>query len=553
MNTDQLNGLMKAALGTDSAALAAKKAAQELLRLDDTNWSYYFSLYQRHAAGSSVEAVPIEIYESGRDTEGKAIAYPISLAPAEMLEHLRMVHYADLEKRSDEYASYSRKAALWIKKMQAGSGSSLTRTSYLAARSGIPEAQVKIGSKGTDLFVDLPGGESIAIAEAQILQSILDQKRGTFGRIIFHDILSTETRDSIHGLWRHLSLIDRTKSYDELVRTTTGLARFHETMQAFVPTLDEAGKITFDRVAPGGHALFAVEALRAAYKPQLRPEVPEVDGSTPLISAISNGEDISGTPDHLMVGWMIREQVPIALVSTEKTAVDLKAGLVSLLRSPGGDVSMAVTETVQAEAAGQGALFRQLAGSINTNLALFNYQVLVPKIEKLVAEIGEDEFMKIIAPDLILNWKEQNGRKYLQLEGAMASTLMNLDRYWRKRYRQPLVHLIDVDRVQRTRFFSPIKSAFDFFMQFHSDRFSFDASTMRLRNLRPGKLPTISLKDPATKDKYYQDVKTVLDVFENARIADLDSLSIEGKVKLKGAVLRGVVELKADGTLTQKR
>ncbi|OFZ54813.1 MAG: hypothetical protein A2428_04560 [Bdellovibrionales bacterium RIFOXYC1_FULL_54_43] len=550
MDTDQLNLLMKAALGNHPDALVARKAAQELLRLDDTNWSYYFSLYQRHSAGSSVESVPIEIYESGRNTEGKAIAYPISLAPAEMLEHLRMVHYADLEKRSDEYASCSRTATLWIKKMQAGSGSSLTRTSYLATRLGIPESQVKIGSKGTDLFVDLPGGESIAIAEAQILQSILDQKRGTFGRIIFHDILSTETRDSIHGLWNHPSLIDRAKSYDELVRTTTGLQRFHETMQAFVPTLDEGGKITFDRVAPGGHALFAVEALRAAYKPQLRPEV---DSSTALISAISNGEDISGTPDHLMVGWMIREQVPIVLVSTEKTAVDLKAGIVSLLRSPGGDVSMAVTETVQAEAAGQGALFRQLAGSINTNLALFNYQVLIPKIEKLVAEIGEDEFMKIIAPDLILNWKEQNGRKYLQLEGAMASTLMNLDRYWRKKYRQPLVHLIDVDRVQRTRFFSPIKSAFDFFMQFHSDRFSFDASTMRLRNLRPGKLPTISLKDPVTKDKYYQDVKTVLDVFENARIADLDSLSIEGRVKLKGAVLRGVVEFKADDSVTQKR
>ena len=125
----------------------------------------------------------------------------------------------------------------------------------------------------------------------------------------------------------------------------------------------------------------------------------------------------------------------------------------------------------------------------------------------------------------------------------MGSTLMNLDRYWRRMYGEPLVHLINVDRRHRTQFFSPIKSAFDFYMQFHSDRFRFDITHMRLKNLRPGELPVISLKDRASDDKYYQDVETVLEVFRGASILNLDALTIEGRVKLTGAVLRGRIEI----------
>jgi hypothetical protein len=169
-------------------------------------------------------------------------------------------------------------------------------------------------------------------------------------------------------------------------------------------------------------------------------------------------------------------------------------------------------------------------------------------ISQEVQEIGEDEFLKIISPDLISNVKEQKdadgiSRKYLQLEGAMGSTLMNLDRYWRKKYGQALVHLINVERKYRTEFFSPIKAAFDFFMQFHSDRFVFDATQMRLRNMRPGELPQISLQDPTTKDKFYQDVDNVLEAFKGASIKDLDKLTIIGQVALRGIVLRGNVEI----------
>ena len=537
----EINRLMEVAIRGDAEGLEARRKAQALLGLDDANWFYYLTLFERNTVQNRQGVVP----------EART-AYPLSTAPADLLKHLRMVAYTDLAKHSEFYNASAKKAALWIKKMQAGTGSSVSRTSYLARRFGITADRVTIGAKGTDLFIDVPhpitgNVVQIPIVEAQILQSILDRKAGVFGKIFFHDLVSSETQKAIHEIWKKPSLLDSKKTYEELVQQTPGLERFRATVQSHLPTLDEGGQITFERLAPGGHALFAVDALRATYKPELRPEA---TGNV-LVSAISNGEDIGGTPDAWMVGWMIAERIPIVLVTTDKTAVDMKGGVISLLRSSEGDVSLTVLETAQAEAAGQGDIFKKAEGCASTNLTLFNYEVLVPKIEQLVSEIGEDQFLKIIAPDLIRNVKKQKDpagpagkeRKYLQLEGAMGSTLMNLDRYWRRMYGEPLVHLINVDRRHRTQFFSPIKSAFDFYMQFHSDRFRFDITHMRLKNLRPGELPVISLKDRASDDKYYQDVETVLEVFRGASILNLDALTIEGRVKLTGAVLRGRIEI----------
>lgn len=532
--------------------MTARERARELLGLDELNWSYFFCLYREKIRG--IAAKPLRIHEPGKDPTGQRIAFPTAIAPRELLAQLPSVNYDQLlsasEGASEGYDEAARSAALWVKKMQAGSGSSMTRTSYLSRRLGIPETQVRIGAKGTDLYVDAADPRDptrqvgIPLAEAQILQSILDFQRGEIGAVIFHDIVSSETEESLRKLWSKPSLPDPSRTYERIARETPGLSRFRETHQDFIPTIDEKGMVSFNRKAPGGHALFAVEALRAAYREELRPRV---EGKT-LVSAISNGEDLSGSPDRYMVGYMVRRRIPIALVTTEKTAVDRKGGVISLLRDEDGSISLTVLETAQAKEAGQQALFDSLQGAMNTNLALFNYEVLAPLITREVAEIGEDELMRIIAPDLISNVKEQKdadgvARKYLQLEGAMGSTLMNLDRHWRRRHGAPLVHLIHVDRMHRTEFFSPIKSAFDYFMQFHSDRFAFDSSSMRLRNLRPGELPQVSLTDPATRDRFYQDVQNVLDAFRGASIRELDELSVEGQVGLQGMTLRGRVRV----------
>ncbi len=543
----KINVLMKKALGSDSSARESRKEARLLLGLDELNWDYYFYLFRGRTGDHKPKL--LHIYEIEKAAVGRVTAYPISIAPHELLRFLKMVDYAQLKYSPERYDATAKGVALWVKKMQAGSGSSMTRNSYLSRRLGIPESQVKIGAKGIDLFVDLSrprdsaGPISISIAEAQILQSIKDFERGDIGEVIFHDIVSSETEASLTRLWEKPSLYNPEISYHEIATNTPGLSRFGVTYQSFVPTLDQQGNISFNRKAPAGHALFAVDALRAAYRSEQRPKTDK-----PLVAAISNGEDLSSTPDRYMIGYIVKNKVPLALVTTERTPVDLKGGIISLLQDDDGLVSLTVLETAQAKEAGQEKLFASLQGAVNTNLAIFNYEVLVPLISKEVQEIGEDEFQKIISPDLISNVKEQKDadgvtRKYLQLEGAMGSTVMNLDRYWRKKYGVPLVHIINVDRRHRSEFFSPIKSAFDYFMEFHSDRFAFDSSSMRLQNRRRGELPEISLRDPASGDKYYQDVENVLESFENVSIKDLDLLDIEGKVSLTGAVLRGNVHI----------
>lgn len=541
-----IDALLREAMGTDQNAMSARVAAQKALGLDDLNWNYFFSLYRNKMSGKSKR--PIWIYEQGNRSEGGLIAYPVTMAPPQMLKFLRKVEYTDLKESTEPYDQIAKNSVLWVKKMQAGSGSSLIRSRYLSHRLGVGESHVRIGAKGTDLLIDIPDPENpiqkkaITLAEAQILQTIRAVERGELAEAVFHDLVSSETESSLREIWAKPALNHPSISYEEMIRQHPQLSHFGVTHQSFVPTLDQENRLSLNRTAPAGHAIFAVDALRAAYREELRPKT-----QRPLISAISNGEDLSSAPDPLMIGYVIQNRAPITLITTERSLADAKGGMMALLDEE-GFVSLTVLETAQAKEAGQEALFSRLPGLASTNLTLFNYNALTPLLTREVEEIGEDELMKIISPDLISNVKEQRdldgvNRKYLQLEGAMGSTIMNLDRYWRRKYGEPLVHLINVDRRHRTEFFSPVKSAFDYFLQFHSDHFAFDPAVMRIKNLRPGELPEITLKDPATGDKFYQDVENVLESFEGASLLNLDKLQIEGQVNLQGVTLRGNVRI----------
>jgi UDP-N-acetylglucosamine pyrophosphorylase len=525
-----------------------------LLHADESNIAYFKSLVgaYRQASGKQEK---LRIFDGKPADADSVIVYPTAIAPKELLAQLPYVNYQDLRNPMKGYRETARGATLWVEKMQAGTGSSMTRQTYIAAQRGVTASQVRIGAKGTDLVVELPGpgGTSIAsIAELQMLQLMREGQSGHYRSIVFHDIVSHETANSVRAIWAKPSYFEPGKTYSQVVEGDPRFIHFRVTDQAYMPTLNEKGEVTTARMAPGGHALFAVEALRAAYKDEMRPKV-----NGDLVSVIGNGEDLSSTPSPEMVGWMVRENIPIVMVTTEKTPIDLKGGQIALAKNPSGQVYVTIVEQAQAKKAGQVELFEKLGLEIkegdqiaffNTNMALFNYRVLAPKIKMLVEKIGEEKFMEVIAPDLIMNWKEQTDvdgvvRKYLQLEGAMGSTLLRLDQYWRAHFNEPLVHFINVDKGSRTDFFSPIKTAFDFFMQFHSDRFGLDTRNMVLVNRKPGRLPTVALKDSASEDKYYQDVLTVLTNFKGLSILELEHLSITGKVALPGLELRGRVSV----------
>jgi len=311
-----------------------------------------------------------------------------------------------------------------------------------------------------------------------------------------------------------------------------------------IPTIDEDGCFSFNRMAPAGHGLFGIEALKAAIVPKHRPDITKKI----LISSIGNGEDLGSSPDEVMVSWMSKKNIPIAMVTTTKTKNDLKGGQISILKED-DKYFATIIEKAQAEQSNQLELFYELGlrendkdAFFNTNMVLINYNVLIPIIETIVFEIGLKEFFREITPDLIVNGKkqvDQDGveRKYFQIEGALGSVILNLDKFYRKKYQKPLVHFLNVETEYRDRFFSPIKNSFDFMMQFYSDRFYLDKENFKLIN-QSEDIPMVDLKDD-----YYKDVYNTLSDFACVSISQLEKLEVEGKVNFAHLTLKGQVKV----------
>ncbi len=519
------------------------KEIKDQLKLDDLNLTYFLSLYKKYRfkGQSEKDNKIIKIYEKEMQAKDCLVVFPTAIATKQQMKHLPHKQYDQLLEEYD--GKDAKKAALWIKKMQAGTGSSMKRDAYLKKLLKISSDNVKIGSKGTDLYIETPEKKLINLAEVQILQSIVDANEGKFGEVILHNIVSDETKDSIDGLWNKKSYLDNNMSYIEFVKESANLYLNQETMQFHIPTINENDEITFNRKAPGGHGLFGLDALRACYIDELRPKTDRV-----LIGSIGNGEDLGSSPDEYMVSWMAKEQIPIAMVTTTKTNIDLKGGQISLIKNNDDSYYVSMIEKAQAEQSDQVKLFYELGlresdsdAFFNTNMVLINYDVLVPKIKKLIKEIGEEAFLEKITPDLIENIKSQKDsdgedRNYRQLEGALGSVILNLGKFWQEHYKESLVHILNVSKEKRTHFFSPVKNGFDFFMQFHSDRFKFNFKTFRLEDQRPGELPYVDLKD-----SHYKEVQNVLDSFEGSKILKLDSLNVEGVEKFQNKELKGKV------------
>lgn len=553
---EQIQEILDKLIINDAAtdSLAPQKEAEALvatlkndLDLDDLNFNYFFSLYRSFKRPNENKR-PLRIYEKDEKGEGKGhsqntIVYPTAIAAKELLDKLPVAQYSKLKDEID--VSIAEKALLWIKKMQAGTGTSMVRNGYLASFYNKPVDEIKIGAKGTDLFKKV-NQDYVSLAEIQILQSIADVHAGLYGGIVLHDIVSNETEKSINSMWKKPCFIERNKTYDEMVKSNPKLDHFGSTKQFHIPTLDEDDRISFERMAPGGHGLFGVEAIYAAYNKKLRPK----QGGLILIGSVGNGEDLGSSPDPVMVSWMIKEKIPIAMITTTKTDIDLKGGQISITKGENNNIYISMMEKAQAEVQKQAELFKSLGlregdkdAYFNTNVILVNYNILIEKIEKLVCEIGEQEFLNIITPDLILNKKAQtdSGGKekiFTQLEGAMGSVVLNLDHFWRTKYNEGLIHILNVDRFHRAQFFSPVKTGFDFFMQFYSDRFELDLKSWRLTNKRPGYLPYVFLKD-----KFYKDVENTLTAFSGCSIVDLETLEIEGIVIMPKQSLAGRVKI----------
>ncbi len=550
-NSDQaflIQQLLEQSLHPGPGQAIARTKAQQILQLDEINFTYFLALFEKNRTSGLNEF--LKLYPA---TDGRLIAFPVgaSATPQAINQKFMSVNYSDIEKGFD--GSSARSTVLVLRKLQAGTGSSMARQKYFASRPempallGINRNDPKLGAKGTDLLVKIehprkPGTQvEITIAELQLLQALHIAKSGFYSKLVIQDIVGPETQNRLNQIWHKPSLIDPHLTYAQLFETTTNVERAGSFFQGQVPTINEAGQVSLNRLAPAGHGLFAVDTLLtvAHAGPQASKEAHN------RVTAISNGEDLNSLPDPVIVDWTVKNKIPIVLVSTTKTSIDHKGGLLTLVKdTETGELFLNVVETAVAKAAGQLDVFEKTDGLVSTNLTLFNHQVLGEKLKKL----SEAELLQAIFPDVVQNWKEQKDtdgvtRKYLQLEGTMGTSIMNLDRVFRKKFGEPLVYVVNIDADRRTDFFSPIKSAFDYFMQFHSDRFAINPGNYKLRHLGGEHLPAFLLKDPATNDAYYQDVQNVLSSFEKTSVRELQDLQVSGPVLARNMVLRGHVQI----------
>lgn len=539
------------------------KKIQESLGLDEINFKYLQVLMNSYGeskrSANNRSVIVIADHENLAQALGKtSMVVPTAIASPSLMKSVPVTEYSQIAAKKADYEAVTPEVKFWVKKLMAGTGSGIVRVEFLKdiyAKLG-KSGSIKIGSKGTDLYAEVKIDGSIHvlnIAELQILQLLAQSDK--YKQVIFHDVVSNETQDSIDTTWTKSSSLLNGKTLSD-VAEHKGEVRSGPTVQYHIPTIGESGALTKERLAPAGHGLFAIEAIDAT----LNNKLPKTKTGESLIGVIGNGEDLMSTPSSDIVGWMAKEQLPLVMVTTEKTALDKQGGQIAIGFNSKGQEYVTIVEKAQAETAvkkghpEQMDLFTALGlrpndskAMFNTNMVLVNYNALQPKLALLAQKVGgKERLLELIAPDLITNTKKQKSadgleKSFVQLEGAMGSVVLKLDRLYRETFNgQPLVHFLNIGKNQRTQYFAPIKSGFDFFMQFYSDRFVVDGKAFKIIDQRPGAIPKVSLADD-----FYKEAANVLKSFKDSKILELDELSIEGAgVMMPNMKLSGVVKIK---------
>lgn len=479
------------------------------------------------------------------------------LSEKERIKELNVVDYSQIRDDSS-LDKFAKEVTLICNPMDAGLGSSLSRLSYLKKiwKSVNRKGKPHLGAKGEDLYFDIKVGDfnqKINVTEVKYLQAI--NAASCYKKIIIEELVNEESIDSIN------EFLDGTVNfkgltYRELIakKKKIDLAK-KMIVQASLPTIDKkTNQLSTKRVAPGGHGQLGSMVLGEAAQNK-------ISSFKNLIRVIYNGDGPNNFPDHKIIGFMAKKKIPIIMIASTKTPIDQKGGQIGLEISEAGNKKPQILELAQAEEQGQKDIFRKIGIKgfdetiygeaekqyFNTNIALINYSVISPFLKDLYSVIGARKFSQIISPDLIKNEKIQGKKPYIQLEGALASTLLNLAGFIKinkdkkvkkliKKYKiTNFLVIVNIDKEQRTKFFTPIKYAWDFWFYAYSDHFRLNTDNFKLENLRSNSLPSFDL------GPFYQDLENCIEAFGKASTIDLDFLTIAGKVFLKNAKLAGVV------------
>lgn len=470
-----------------------------IIRLPPDDARYFFALLKQYRENRKTTALRI----------GKNFFPSAVLSPFERVRLLAAQDYERLLKFQGRYQAAARKVRLTLNPMNGGIGTSLNREEYLKKIWPLigRKVPVRLGAKGSDLFFEVEiAGKSglVSISEAKILRAI--HERGKYRETILEELASSDTAPSVRQVLGATNLFHRlgVKSrwgrlnYSQIFSKTPGLALKPVRVQAALPTLNAKGWISVKRKAPGGHGFWGQRFLLSNEK----------NG----IHAIYNEDGINNTVDPVIVGWIAAEKIPVVILTTTKTGLDKKGGLLGVIKSGRENVRKEILEEAQARSTGQVKIFEEMGITkgkkggqfFNTNTALINYAALSPLMKDLTRILGRKKIEEIVTPRLIQNKKGG----YIQLEGALGSSILNLDGFLQtskdasvrralKNHRMlgrdgrvSFLRILNAGVEHRVKFFTPIKTARDFRLQFGSGKYRFNMKSWMLEKNETGSPPT---------------------------------------------------------------
>ena len=372
---------------------------------------------------------------------------PLPIANEQDSASLTVKNYAELPIVSGKTEEFT----LNIVKMQAGLGTSVERFDLIKKVQG----RDHLGAKGTDLYFEVLNTER-SIAEIQLLQAYALAKMNYYKEVCYQSLVNEETQQAVEQIWHEES--PEKKTYLELFIQEKSLNKGIDLFQKRMPTLTEDGELTHERMAPAGHGFLGFLEIIDIFE----------NDQDKILTTIGNGEDLNSTPDLKIMDWIAKEDIPVVMMTTTKTEVDKKGGQISLVKGE-HPTYVTIIEKAQAESSKQLEYFEELGlregdrdSLFNTNIVIINKFALKKIFNKYLRNISIDEFIKNIAPDVILNVKEQNGKNFTQLESALGSVMLNLDKYMRLKFNHPVVSFLNLNKSDRERFFMPIKKRQDY-------------------------------------------------------------------------------------------
>lgn len=486
----------------------------------------------------------------------------------DILEKLGLIDYKEIVKDPENLRSASDVIALF-NPMNGGLGTSVKRKTFLKT----VFQRKDLGAKATDLYypLEIQGfdeqgqpkqtTENISIAELHLLQVLAQDS--SYQKQIFESFVNDESLKPLEEFLNTIYLFDRVderpntpkRTYRQIFQETKSSKISEEMLlQEVLPVIDiETGLLTNEFLAPGGHGHFAPWIFQMISTAQ---HVPEQQ-----IRVLFNGDGINNMIDPNVLGWTYKNKIPVVMVTTTRTSLDIKGGIIGVLRNKAGQFLASILELAQAKAVGQEKDFLSAGittGNIgqqpfNTNTVLINDGLLKPFLTELHAILGEEKFLEFMTPDLITNKKTKEtatGKKkdVFQLEGALGSALLNLNTFlittdipevkalMKKFNIDRLVYFVNYDEEDRIKSFSPVKYAWDHWLYAYSGNFKVDMKTWRISSQFGSNLPAFT-----SMDEYYEDISNMISSFNGVDVSHLKEITIKGVVDLPHVILEGKV------------